>query len=91
MMANNRMWLVCRGCGTGFMLGKTFSSGYYTSNEDFENNLNTFYDEHAFCGGVDNENMFELQYETAHDDGVKECDYSKMKFFMERRENGRDG
>lgn len=80
-MANNRMWLVCRGCGTGILIGKIMSSGYYTSVDSFEDNLNEFYDTHAFCGNVNPENMFEMQYESACDDGVKECDYNTMKLY----------
>ena len=70
-MANNRMYLVCRGCNENFMLGKTMSSGYYAHREDYQSELNDFYDKHSFCGEVHNENQFELSYEIAIDD-VKE-------------------
>ncbi|HEY5585697.1 MAG TPA: hypothetical protein VIK78_14575 [Ruminiclostridium sp.] len=74
-MANNRMYLVCRGCNKGFMIGKTMLDGYYTSQEDFEHKLNEFYSLHDYCNitkEVNSENQFELAYETAVDEDVKE-------------------
>ena len=69
------MYLVCRGCNDKFMIGKTFSSGYYIANEDIVSELNDFYDTHSFCDvdmTVNNENQFSLEYEIAIDEGVKE-------------------
>ena len=67
-MANNRMWLRCRGCGKEFFLGKRFGEGYFI--EQYEiykgvpliDRLNKFYSEHEWCGdeGLD---CFELHYE----------------------------
>jgi len=52
------------------------ATGYYTSCNNrppFEKRLNIFYDEHAFCGnGIHNENQFELMYESALNEGIKE-------------------
>jgi len=71
------MFLVCRGCGKWFMLGKIFSDGYYTHSTDFdfEKKLNEFYDAHSFCvesAQVDPENQFEIAYEIANEKGIKE-------------------
>ena len=74
-MANNRMYLVCRGCNESFMLGKTMSCGYYAHRENYQSELNEFYDKHSFCDElkqVHNENQFELSYEIAYDKEVKE-------------------
>jgi len=53
-MANNRIYLRCRNCGSGFFLGKMFGADYCTSNvyyknKDFLESLNNFYEEHLFC------------------------------------------
>lgn len=52
-MANNRIFLRCRGCGAGFNLGKTFAEGYsrgrYTGEADLLTELNNFYEKHTFC------------------------------------------
>jgi hypothetical protein len=69
------MWLVCRGCGEKFLLGKTMGTGYYTHQDNFEDKINEFYNEHSFCdviNEVNNENQFSLEYETAWDKDVKE-------------------
>lgn len=74
-MANNRMWLVCRGCGKKILLGKTMLSGYYVHYDDIQTELNNFYGEHAFCDEkeeVYSENQYELAYDTAIDEGIKE-------------------
>ena len=75
-MANNRMFLVCKACRdtgmkeeeTHFMLAKSFGSGYYTTQDDYEIKLNTFLGDHNTCsmGGIENEwtaNCFVLEYE----------------------------
>ena len=67
-MANNRMYLRCKGCGAIFFLGKRFGKGYYISQYAQDNGvplyqrLNLFYAEHEWCGdaGLD---CFELIYE----------------------------
>lgn len=49
-MANNRMYLRCRGCGEELMLGKTLGNGWYTPVGGVE--LDEFFErhEHCFCG-----------------------------------------
>ncbi len=67
-MANNRMYLRCKGCGKEFFLGKRFGGGYYISQyEQYKGvplmeRLNKFYEDHEWCGdeGLD---CFELIYE----------------------------
>ena len=52
-MANNRIYLRCRSCGEACYLGKTFMDGYYLEEYDKTptlDKLNTFYNEHRFCG-----------------------------------------
>ena len=77
-MANNRMFLVCRGCGKPLMIGKVMSSNYSTATldgEEFNNDLLNFYGNHAFCSEkeeVHNENQFKLCYEIAWDKEVEE-------------------
>ena len=71
-MANNRMYLKCRGCNKTLLLGKVLGSEYYTHYDDMNNKLNEFYDKHAFCSEnkeVHNENQFELEYETLYKEG----------------------
>jgi len=74
-MANNRMYLVCRGCNDGLLMGKTLGGGYYTFYDNMTKTLDDFYEEHAFCdkkNEVNWENQFEIRYESANEDGVKE-------------------
>ena len=67
-MANNRMYLRCKGCGETFFLGKRFGGGYFIQQyEEYKgvplmDRLNEFYDVHEWCGneGLD---CFELIYE----------------------------
>lgn len=52
-MANNRMYLRCRGCGAHLFLGKSNLGGFwYESYNDvpLEEKLNEFYEEHNYCG-----------------------------------------
>jgi hypothetical protein len=73
-MANNRMYLKCRGCDKTFLLGKVLGSNYYVNygmDNKMQRELNDFYDEHGFCSEkkeVHNENQFELEYEFKRDD-----------------------
>lgn len=78
-MANNRMYLTCRGCGEGFFLGKIMSSGYYQHMDDFQEKLNVFFDKHHCCGDVHYENQYELRYEIVWDEesGLKEMNVRK--------------
>ena len=53
-MANNRMFLRCRKCGDGFMLGKTYGASYYMldsycGGKSFIEAFNDFCKEHTFC------------------------------------------
>lgn len=51
-MANNRIYLRCRGCGEVLFLGKSYLGGfYYTSYDDapLERRLNDFYEKHNYC------------------------------------------
>jgi hypothetical protein len=81
-MANNRMYLKCKGCGEEFMLAKCFGEGYYMDDyleayhgKTTMERLNNFFDEHHICyknETDDNpmnwhyENGFELTYEFEH-------------------------
>ena len=51
-MANNRIYLRCRGCGEVLFLGKSYLGGfYYPSYDDvpLERRLNDFYEKHNYC------------------------------------------
>lgn len=57
-MANNRMYLRCRKCGSAVFLGKTYMDGYYTDDgyywrgrkkDSFLEAFNRFCEEHAYC------------------------------------------
>lgn len=68
-MANDRMWLKCKGCGETFLLGKTLCEGYYLFEpETFVRRLNDFFDKHAFCVEAENGGgkiqTFELVYDS---------------------------
>lgn len=65
-MANNRMYIRCRGCGEELYLGKHFGDCWYYSGYNsgitLEEKLNDFYEKHAYCGGYPLE-CFEIKYE----------------------------
>jgi hypothetical protein len=76
-MANNRMYLVCKGCDKGFLLGKTMSTGYHTfyDAKDLHDDINDFFSEHHCCDEkreVHYDNQFEIRYEFAHEEDLKE-------------------
>lgn len=54
-MADNRIYLRCKGCGEVMYLGKCIGRGYYWcdyyngAHGTLEEQLNRFYDEHYFC------------------------------------------
>ena len=53
-MANNRIYLRCRGCGDALYLGKSYLSGFHfqrLSGPPLENRLNDFFETHNYCGG----------------------------------------
>lgn len=49
-MANNRMYLRCKGCGACLFLGKTFLSGYYAPRPDLlGQEIDMFFKDHNYC------------------------------------------
>ena len=49
-MANNRMYLRCKGCGAWLFLGKTFLQGYYASRPDeLGAAIDDFFATHNYC------------------------------------------
>lgn len=71
-MANNRIYIRCKGCGEELYLGKHFGvdSFYYNnynSDKTLEEKLNAFYEKHAWCGGYPLE-CFEITYDQMSDD-----------------------
>lgn len=58
-MANNRMYIRCKQCGSIIFLAKCYLDGYYTNSIDSDDRLNEFFDEHAFCGKPINERAIE--------------------------------
>jgi len=51
-MANNRIYLRCKGCGETLFLGKTYLDGYYWTSYDgvpLDRKLNDFYEKHNYC------------------------------------------
>ena len=68
-MANNRIYLKCRGCGEVLYLGKRYAGAYWYSDyegKDLKTKLNDFYDEHWDCRGSSFDN-FEIAYEDEPD------------------------
>ena len=62
-MANNRIYLRCRGCGETLFLGKSYLGGFYYENyhpeKSLEEKLNAFYERHNYC---DNERVTGRQH-----------------------------
>ena len=50
-MANNRIFMRCRGCGECLYLGSTYFGGYQItkSAEPLEDKLNAFFKRHNYC------------------------------------------
>lgn len=65
-MANDRMYLKCKGCGAITCIAKCFSDGYYfaTDNNHAAANLLAFWAKHAYCGNGPAHQDFELIYES---------------------------
>ena len=74
-MANDRMYIRCKGCGDLHFLAKELGDGYYTTHEgeELRRGLDDFFDRHKCChfdycgkwhGG------FELVYESDDDSEV---------------------
>lgn len=67
-MANNRMYLECKGCGEKFFIGKRFGDAYYISeypqvyDKPFKTRLNDFYENHFYCKG-ESPDCFKISYE----------------------------
>ena len=66
-MANNRIYLECKGCGEKFFMGKRFGDAYFISDypadkKPFKDRLNDFYENHFYCKdeGAD---CFKISYE----------------------------
>jgi len=59
-MANNRMYIRCKECGEILFIGKTMSDGYYLSNENIYNDLNSFYEQHNWCSKE--KNLSDINY-----------------------------
>lgn len=53
MMANNRLYIRCKGCGAELYLAKNFAYAYIV-NDDIEEKLTKFFEDHAFCDCKDN-------------------------------------
>lgn len=71
-MANNRMWLRCRGCGELLLLGKMYGTGYGAHYTNLSIVADEYYEQHDCCGNVHYENQFELVYDIARDKESKE-------------------
>lgn len=52
-MANNRIYMRCRGCGACLYLGKSYLHGYYYTKTEgcLEEKLNRFFEDHNYCPG----------------------------------------
>lgn len=47
-MANNRLYIRCKGCGESIMITKNFGEPYCLDKDEVKK-LNSFFSEHAFC------------------------------------------
>lgn len=64
-MANNRLYLTCRGCGETLFLGKHMMDGFYWQDYGggpLQEQLNEFFDKHIWCNGEPLE-CFDVEYE----------------------------
>ena len=77
-MADNRIYLKCRGCGKTLFLGKRFGDAYFWENyglqpkakvdaRPLEDRLNEFYENHFYCDG-ETPDCFEIEYEIDYND-----------------------
>ena len=76
-MANNRLYIRCRSCGKYIHIGSHMGHCYWTPSPDFQDKLDDFYQEHAFCqfdkdpkgaDGFSDRGDFEIAYEIAPND-----------------------
>lgn len=51
-MANNRLYIRCRGCRESMMVTKNFGEPFCLDEKEVDK-LNTFFYEHAFCSNDD--------------------------------------
>ena len=82
-MADNRMYLRCKGCGAELMLGKRLiDDGWYfsLSNEDKGRQLQAFLQQHSDC-------CFSLEHDTLG--GMSPCDpdFEPFELVYENRED----
>jgi hypothetical protein len=75
-MANDRMYIRCKGCGDLHYLAKCYDDGYFTTHEgeELRQGLDDFFDRHKWCyrsiyGG------FELVYESDELTNCQGCLY----------------
>ena len=76
-MANNRIYLRCKGCGDTLFLGKTYTRGYYWDpygGKPLEDRLNEFYDKHNYCMNPKAERTPYSEYLFPLPDGFDGCD-----------------
>lgn len=50
-MANNRLYIRCKGCGDSTMITKNFGEPYCLDENEVKK-LNSFFSDHAFCVDV---------------------------------------
>jgi len=62
-MANNRMYLKCKGCGEKFCFAKYYPSTKWYIRQDDNKEFNEWLDKHTYCGMEHIEDNFELEYE----------------------------
>lgn len=58
MMANNRLYLKCPGCGKRLCIGKTFGASFYVppyGERRMEDVVDKFYEDHWLCTFSDSE------------------------------------
>ena len=79
-MANNRIYLRCKGCGETLFLGKCFGTGFYWHDYydgkkgTLSDQLNAFYDEHTYCTKPKNEHPYYDEKLFPLQDGFEECE-----------------
>lgn len=61
-MANNHFFLRCKECGEKFRIAKSNNLGWYVPDcDDFVEQLNDFFEKHAYCNGSENDGNYELK------------------------------
>ena len=69
IMANDRMYIRCKGCGELHYLAKCYDDGYFTTHEgeELRQGLDDFFDRHKWCYRDKYYGGFELVYESDED------------------------